>query len=122
MFTGLVAGMGSVVTMRPRGQGAELVIDTKGLIADIALGDSIAINGACLTVTRHQGAQVSFDLSHETLRSASLGKLKSGDRVNVEPSLTPSSKMGGHFVTGHVDAVGRIRKKALSGDMLNIEV
>ena len=70
-------------------------------------GDNISVNGVCLTVVSKNNNMLSFDLSDETLQSTNLGSLKTGSRINLEPSLRPDSKIGGHFVTGHVDAVGK---------------
>lgn len=122
MFTGLVHGMGSVVGLRPSGPGAVLQIDTKGVIGDIALGDSIAINGVCLTVTRKDGSISNFDVSGETLKHTVLGRLRPGERVNLEPSLRASDRMGGHIVTGHVDAVGSIKSMSREGDTVRYTI
>ncbi len=123
MFTGLVIGMGEITAMKKQGLGAFLSLrpgDGGSITADI--GDSIAVNGACLTVTRMEKNVASFDLSDETLRSTNLGSLKSGDRVNLEYALRPDSRIGGHFVMGHVDAVGTIRSKGPLGDMWKFEI
>jgi len=76
----------------------------------------------CLTVVKSGRKELSFDLSDETLRSTNIGSLNKGDAVNLEPSLSPDSKIGGHFVTGHVDTVGKIRSRVQSGDMLKFEI
>ncbi len=86
------------------------------------IGDSISVNGVCLTVVNKNGNELSFDLSEETLRSTNLGSLRAGDAVNLEPSLRPDSKIGGHFVTGHVDAAGKVRSKTTVGDMMKFEI
>lgn len=122
MFTGLVIGMGEVATVKARSGGAVLSLKAGEIAAGAKLGDSIAINGVCLTVVEKKSDMLSFDISDETLRSTNLGSLKKGDRVNLETSLTPDSKIGGHFVTGHVDAIGSIRSKVNLGDMLKIEI
>lgn len=122
MFTGLVYGMGSIVSVKPQGPGATLRLDTKGTISDIASGDSIAINGVCLTATRIDKDLVSFDVSSETLKHTVLGRLTTGERVNLEPSLRASDRMGGHFVTGHVDAVGTIRSRQAEGQAERITI
>jgi riboflavin synthase len=87
-----------------------------------AIGDSVSVNGVCLTVVGKDGNGLSFDLSEETLRSTNLGDLRAGEEVNLEPSLRPDSKIGGHFVTGHIDAAGKIRSKTAVGDMLKFEI
>lgn len=122
MFTGIVVELGEVVSLSRKPSGASLAISAGSLAQDATLGDSIAINGACLTVVSRQGGVLTFDLSDETLRSTNLGQLKPGERVNLEPSLRADGKLGGHFVTGHVDAVGRIRSKNPVGDTLEITI
>ena len=114
--------MGDITSVQKRSGGAVLSLGSDMVSDDAEIGDSIAINGVCLTVVKKNMNELSFDLSGETLRSTNLGDLKKGDRVNLEPSLSAGSKIGGHFVTGHVDAVGRIRRKAQSGDMLTFEI
>ena len=117
MFTGLVAAMGEAVSLGRRPGGAVLRIRATQVASDAAIGDSIAISGVCLTVTGiDSGAALSFDLSDETLQSSTLGALRPGERLNLEPSLRPDSKLGGHFVTGHVDAVGKVRSRNVEGD------
>ena len=122
MFTGLIVGMGDITSVQKRSGGAILSLGSDVVSDDAGIGDSIAINGVCLTVVKKNMNELSFDLSEETLRSTNLGGLKKGDRVNLEPSLSTGSRIGGHFVTGHVDAAGRIRRKAQSGDMLTFEI
>jgi riboflavin synthase len=122
MFTGLIIELGEVSGIERRGQNARLAIKGRAILKDIAVGDSIAINGVCLTVTNIDRDIVSFDVSGETLLSTNLGGLKRGNKVNLEPSLRPDSKMGGHFVTGHVDGVGRIRSRMLEGNAERVEI
>ncbi len=120
MFTGLVVEMGSVVSLVKKGGGARLFLSADRLGPDAKLGDSIAVNGTCLTVVEIKGATLAFDLSDETLRSSNLGELKVNDRVNLEPALRASDRLGGHFVTGHIDGVGLIRSKSREGDVYKI--
>ncbi|MGC2064029.1 MAG: riboflavin synthase [Thermodesulfovibrionales bacterium] len=122
MFTGLVLGLGYVSAIARRNGGARLSIDAGSLPVDAGLGDSISVNGTCLTVVEIRGSVLSFDLSDETLRSSNLGLLRLRDRVNLEPSLRPNTKMGGHFVTGHIDGVGKIESKTLTGDVYTIVI
>ena len=122
MFTGLVAEMGAVVSLAKKGNGARLSLDAKILSRDAKLGDSIAINGTCLTVVEIKGNVLAFDLSDETLKSSNLGELKAHDRVNLEPALRLDDRLGGHFVTGHIDGAGRIRSKTLEGEVHKIVV
>jgi len=122
VFTGLVAEMGEIVAVTRQASGARLSLRAGAVADGAALGDSISINGCCLTVVERTGRVLAFDLSDETLRSTNLGGLRPADRVNLEPSLRPDSRMGGHFVTGHVDGVGRVRSKTLSGDVYTIVI
>ncbi len=122
MFTGIILETGEVVSLGRRTAGAVLSIATKGLWKDAVIGDSISVNGACLTVAASRGNVLSFDLSEETLQATNLGQLKPGERVNLEPSLRADGKLGGHFVTGHVDEVGRIRSKTALGDTYTIVI
>jgi riboflavin synthase len=108
MFTGLVQGAAKIVAVSPRAKdGARLTL-THPLLASAKAGDSIATNGCCLTVIDPQGEQASFDLLAETLRLTNLGDLRPGSVVNIEPSLLPTDRLGGHFVTGHIDGCGEI--------------
>src|SRR5512147_3195899 len=98
MFTGLIIELGEVTGIERRAQNARLAVKGREILKDIAIGDSIAVNGVCLTVTGIERDVVYFDVSGETLKSSNLGDLKRSDKVNLEPSLRPDSKMGGHFV------------------------
>ncbi len=109
MFTGIVQAVGTVTVLAQRDGDASLLIDVGGLSPErVAPGASVAVNGACLTVTRHEAGRASFDVSRETLASTTLGQLAAGMRVNLEPALTLSEPLGGHMVTGHVDGVGEV--------------
>ncbi|MBI5100638.1 MAG: riboflavin synthase [Nitrospirae bacterium] len=120
MFTGLIIGMGEVSSIVKNKGGARLGIKSGDIAKDAGLGDSISINGTCLTVVGMAGEILSFDLSDETLNSTNMGSLKIRDRVNLEPAMRPDSRMGGHFVTGHIDGVGRIISRALEGETYKI--
>lgn len=122
MFTGLIIEMGEIMSIKRRSGGAILSLKADKAAQNAEIGDSIAINGVCLTVVAKDNTVLSFDLSDETLKNTNLGSLKTGDNVNLELSLRPDSKIGGHFVTGHVDAVGKIRSKTNLGDMIKIEI
>jgi riboflavin synthase len=108
MFTGLVQSAGRIIALAPRPHGGLRLTVQDPLFATARAGDSIAHNGCCLTVTEPTGDRATFDLLAETLRLTNLGDLKEGDLVNLEPSLLPTDRLGGHFVTGHVDACGTI--------------
>lgn len=114
--------MGEIISVKNRSGGVVLSLESNEIASTANIGDSISVNGVCLTVVNRNNNELSFDLSEETLRSTNIGSLKKGDKINLEPSLRPDSKIGGHFVTGHVDAVGRIRSKLTIGDMLKFEI
>lgn len=122
MFTGLVVELGDIVSLEKRGKGARLFLDAKALSPEAKLGDSIAINGTCLTVVEIRGITLAFDISDETLKSTNLGELKVRDRVNLEPALRLNDRLGGHFVTGHIDGAGRMRSKSLEGEVYKIVI
>ncbi len=122
MFTGLVAGMGEIVSVTRRDSGARLFLRAESLAEDAQIGDSISVNGTCLTVVEIDGKTLGFDISDETLKSTNLGSLKKRDKVNLEPSLRLDSRLGGHFVTGHIDGVGTIKSKSVSGDVYKIVI
>lgn len=122
MFTGIIENLGTVKSIEKKGAFGRITIET-GVDMDIVkLGDSISVNGACLTVTALSKAGFSADLSDETLNVTTLGELKAGDRVNLEFALTVSKPLGGHFVTGHVDGIGSIKKKTPKGASVDLEV
>jgi len=121
MFTGLIE---TICTVKSVSRGAEsmvLTIDLGPLADQSKTGDSIAINGACLTIAKLQGNLASFDVSAETLAKSTLGKLKSFSKVNVEQSLKASDRFGGHFVLGHVDGTATIDAIDKSGEFANIK-
>jgi len=110
MFTGIIVATGGVTSLTQKGGDLELGIDAAGLdLARIALGDSVSVQGACLTVTRLEGTRFFADVSRETMAKTTLGGLSAGSRVNLEPSLRAGDALGGHWVSGHVDAVGKLR-------------
>jgi len=104
MFTGLIEELGRVEWLRRGEGGAQLAVRAPGISQGVKLGDSIAVNGCCLTVTLAQDGILVFDLLEETLRKTNLGALKPGSVVNLERSLAVGSRLGGHFVQGHVDS------------------
>jgi len=107
MFTGLVESLGKIVSLETLGEQARLAISIP-FAGELALGDSVAVNGCCLTVAGGSGEIVHFDVLAQTLRVTSLGKLSDGSAVNLERALRVGDRLGGHFVQGHVDAVGGI--------------
>lgn len=123
MFTGLVEETGIVRSVQPgQGQSVRLSVDT-GIVADgISIGDSVAVNGCCLTVVAIDGKLLSFDLLGETVRRTSFAGLGPGALVNLERSLAVGQRMGGHFVTGHIDGVGTVRSLVREGEDFVIRV
>lgn len=110
MFTGIIEAVGRIRSSQKSGQGMRLWIESEQLdFSDVKLGDSIASNGVCLTVTAKSSDAFQADLSAETLRRTLFGSYQSGQRINLEKALLPSSRLGGHLVSGHVDGIGRIR-------------
>ena len=110
MFTGIVRELGTVtaVAAGPEGGGLRLELDAPGTSAAAALGDSVAIDGCCLTVVANATGRLAFDAVPETLARTTLGRLVAGDRVNLEPALRAGEPVGGHYVQGHVDGLGTV--------------
>jgi riboflavin synthase len=108
MFTGLIETVGTVVRVERRGEALRLAVDLGPAAEGARPGDSINLSGACQTVARIEGTQAEFDAVPETLARTTLSEWRPGRRVNVERSLRPGDRLGGHFVTGHVDAAGRV--------------
>ncbi len=116
MFTGLVEALGTVVSVRAIAAGRRLVIAEPAVAGQVTLGESIAINGVCLTVVERDGDTFHFEVGPETLDRTNLGELASGERVNLERSLRLGDRLGGHWVQGHVDGVGHIIRRETQGD------
>lgn len=109
MFTGIVQGVGAIRAVEPRGGDVTLWVDTGSVsLADVQIGGSIAVSGACLTAVQLEPHAFAADVSRETLSLTTAGEWKSGTRVNLEKALTAGQALGGHYVTGHVDGVGRV--------------
>lgn len=121
MFTGLVEALGMVVFLVEKGEQARLCIAIP-FSGELALGDSVAVNGCCLTVAEISGADISFDVLAQTLRVTSLGKLAAGSVVNLERALRVGDRLGGHFVQGHVDGTGVILSLKEDGQDHVVEV
>lgn len=121
MFTGLVEGLGIVQTAAPEEAGRRLTIAPPAeLLEGVSIGDSIAINGCCLTVVGIESSQWSFQAGPETLAKTNLGALATGDRVNLERSLSVNGRLGGHFVQGHVDGIGTVDSIERTGDWVTM--
>lgn len=108
MFTGIVEEKGKITGIKKSASSIVLTIQAKRIFDDLQLGDSVATNGVCLTVTDIKGDSFMADVMHETVKKTNLKDLKSGDYVNLERALTLSSRIGGHFVSGHIDGIGKI--------------
>jgi len=121
MFTGLVEAIGSVRSLEKRGDAARLTLETP-LAGQLALGESLAVNGCCLTVTSRDDTSASFDLLVETLNRTNLGTLSSGSRVNLERALRADGRFGGHFVQGHVDTTGDVISTEKKGADLHLVI
>ncbi|KPJ78690.1 MAG: riboflavin synthase subunit alpha [Deltaproteobacteria bacterium SG8_13] len=116
MFTGIIEGLGTIHSIRSSGQGSRLVITADYLLENTRIGDSIAVNGACLTAVAVSGKRFEVDVSRETLRLTTLGTAKTGERVNLERALRLSDRIDGHLVAGHVDGTGQIRDRQAAGN------
>ena len=121
MFTGLVQGVGAVAGMERSDAGARITIDTP-LVAELSAGDSIAINGVCLTAVELNGGSFAAEAMNETLARSSLGDLAPGSEVNLELPLRATDRLGGHVVQGHVDGVGTIEEASADGFARRIRV
>jgi riboflavin synthase len=108
MFTGLIEEVGSVLGVHATDRGTRLQVVAPLIAVKIQIGDSVAVNGCCLTIAAHHGNQLSFDLLEETLDRTNLGTLRQESRVNLERALAADGRLGGHFVQGHVDCAARI--------------
>lgn len=116
MFTGLIADLGTLEELRRGGEHAGVTVATALPMQELTLGASIAVNGVCLTVTAFGSGRFTADVSPETLRSTTLGGLLRGARVNLEPALRLSDRLGGHLVTGHVDGLARLVAREQQGN------
>ena len=122
MFTGIVRELGVVVSVEEAGGGRALVVRAPNTAAAAAVGDSVALNGCCLTATSISGEELAFHAVPETIARTTVGALERHDRVNVEPALRVGDELGGHYVQGHVDAVGRIQSVEAEGEGLRVFV
>ena len=122
MFTGIIQETGTIVDFAEEAAAYRLKVAARSVLGDIQLGDSIAVNGCCLTAVEFDESSVSFDLLHESVRLSSFQSAKAGDLVNLESSLRFNGKIGGHFVTGHVDATGTVTHAELRGKDLYLRI
>ena len=119
MFTGLVQSLAEVVALSPEGPGVRLTVRDAAIAAGATIGDSVCVNGCCLTVVEIDGDTLSFEAGAETLSRTNLGKLAAGDHVNLEPSLKAGDQLGGHYVTGHIDCLGVVHAIENDGEWSN---
>jgi len=123
MFTGIVQDVGQVTAREMRGVDARLVITTRNFdLTDTVVGDSISVQGVCLTVVSLAGDAFAADVSHETLSLTTLGELQVGAPVNLEPALRAGDRLGGHLVSGHVDGVAQVSATSHDGDSLRVKI
>ena len=122
MFTGIVRELGRVVSAEGSSGSLALVVEAPRTSSGLAVGDSLSVNGVCLTATAVDGARVSLHAVPETLARSTLGDLAEGDAVNLEPALRAGEPLGGHYVQGHVDGVGRVQSVEAEGEGLRVFV
>lgn len=122
MFTGIVEGKGEVIDVQYLGEGRRLKIELPIDLTDAQLGDSINVNGACLTIAEKRGQMIEVDVSPETLQKTTFSGLKEGEKVNLERALQLSSRLGGHIVTGHIDGTGVISERQTEREFLRVKV
>jgi riboflavin synthase len=115
VFTGLVQSLARIQAVTTEGSGVRLVVHADAIAAQASIGDSIAINGCCLTLVGVENGDMSFEAGPETLQRTNLGRLQRGSHVNLESSLRMGDALGGHIVTGHIDAVGRLERREDDG-------
>ncbi len=114
MFTGLVEEIGTIAALEPQGDALRLTITAETVLSDAALGDSIAVNGVCLTVAEQDGASFTADVMQESLDRTGLGQLDVGSRVNLERALAAGARLGGHIMQGHVDGTAELLNRTSS--------
>jgi riboflavin synthase len=122
MFTGIIEDKGKVLRVEYRGQEKRLAISLPPDLTEVQVGDSININGVCLTIVENREQVIELDLSQETLQRTVLGELKEGDQVNLERALRLTDRLGGHIVTGHIDGIGVISEKRRERDFYQLRV
>ena len=122
MFTGLIEEVGQVQSIRTAGMATQLQLSAPAITADLRAGDSVAVNGCCLTATKIHEASLTFDLLEETLARTNLRALSAGSAVNLERALSAAGRLGGHFVQGHIDATARILSFTRTGADYRLEV
>jgi len=122
MFTGIIEGLGTISGIHATGQGKRLTIDADYTLDQTKIGDSIAVNGACLTVVKVNVKRFDVDLSPETLATSTFDRAKQGDRVNLERAMRLSDRIDGHLVLGHVDGIGVIKQRQKEGNAVIVTI
>ena len=122
MFTGIVEEKGKVIRAEHQGKGIRLSLEVPMGLTEISLGDSINVNGACLTVVEKKGQALTVDVSSETLGRTTLSDLQEGEEVNLERALRLMDRLGGHIVTGHIDGIGTVVEKRREGDFVLVRI
>jgi len=122
VFTGLIEEIGRVVAIEKKDRSAQLQLAAPKLAAKVAVGDSVAVNGCCLTVTAKRGDELTFDLLEETIERTNLKQLRRDSPVNLEPALTAGEPLGGHFVQGHIDCCAEVVSSEAAGEDCRLEV
>lgn len=122
MFTGLIEEVGRVLWIRMSDRGTQLQLTAPKLAPGLAIGDSVAVNGCCLTVSTHRGEQITFDLLEETLDRTNLKQLRRDSPVNLERALVAGAPLGGHFVQGHIDCAAKVISFERSGEDYRLEI
>jgi riboflavin synthase len=123
MFTGIIQAIGTIAAIEPKGQDTRLRVHTGKLpLDDVAIGDSIAVNGVCLTAVELPGDGFWADVSGETLSRTTFANLQQGSRVNLEKALTPTTHLGGHLVSGHVDGIGEVIDRSDAGRSVKFRI
>lgn len=122
MFTGIIKELGRVNRISGLGNNYKLYIEAKDISGETKIGDSVAVNGICLTLTGRDGKVMEFDILGETAKKTNISKLRPGQAVNLEGALKAGEPLGGHFVTGHIDCAGKIRRCGRAGGDYEVEV
>lgn len=122
MFTGIIEELGKIISFERRGDGARIKVSAETVTDKTAEGDSIAVNGVCLTALNITSDSFAADVSGETLKRSTLGKITAGERVNLERAVTPTTRLGGHIVQGHVDSTGKFLSAAKQGDFWTVRI
>ncbi|MGD8251857.1 MAG: riboflavin synthase [Desulfobacterales bacterium] len=122
MFTGIIEGMGHISALRTTDKGTRMTIEAGFSLKDVSLGDSIAVNGACLTAAHIEHSRFAADLSPESMTTTTFGNARPGDKVNLERALRLSDRLDGHLVSGHVDGTGTLRSRTRSGNAILVRI